>query len=87
MSIVGIKGLKGQHSWYATAAGSHYYIKHSDSMYSSVIKPLEVLAIELMQLEPSLDGRENIVVPTDVFAKFTKTVATDDQKASAGVKV
>ena len=87
MSIVGIKGQKGQHSWYATAAGSPHYIKHSHSMYSSVTKPLEVLAIELIQLEPSLDERENIVVPTDVCATFSRTVTTHDQKARAGLKV
>lgn len=56
-------------------------------MYSSATEPLEVLAIELMQLEPSLDRRANIVVPIDVFAKFTRTVATHDQKASVGIKV
>ena len=44
-------------------------------------KPLEVLAIDFTQLEPASDGRENVLVLTDVFTKFTVAVPTRDQKA------
>ena len=39
-------------------------------------KPLEVLAMDFTMLEPSSDGRENVLVVTDVFGKFTIAVAT-----------
>jgi transposase InsO family protein len=44
-------------------------------------KPLEVLAIDFTFLEPASDGRENVLVMTDVFTKWTQAVPTRDQKA------
>ena len=44
-------------------------------------KPLEVLAMDFTQLEPASDGRENVLVLTDVFTKFTVAIPTRDQKA------
>ena len=44
-------------------------------------KPLEVLAMNFTQLEPASDGRENVLVLTDLFTKFTVAVPTRDQKA------
>lgn len=38
------------------------------------------------QLEPALDGRENVVVLTDVFTKFTVAISTRDQKAATVAK-
>ena len=49
-------------------------------------KPLEVLAMDFTQLEPASDGRENVLVLTDVFTKYTIAVPTRDQKASTVVK-
>ena len=44
-------------------------------------KPLEVLAMDFTQLEPASDGRENVLVLTDVFTKFTVAIPTRGQKA------
>ena len=44
-------------------------------------KPLEILAIDFTVLEPAFDGRENVLVMTDVFSKFTVAISTKDQKA------
>ena len=44
-------------------------------------RPLEVLSVDYDKLEPSSDGREDVLVITDVFSKFTQTVVTKDQKA------
>lgn len=44
-------------------------------------KPLEVLATDFTQLEPASDGRENVLVLTDVFIKFTVAIPTRDQNA------
>ena len=49
-------------------------------------KPLEVLAMDFTQLEPASDGRENVLVLTDVFTKFTIAIPTRDQRASTVVK-
>lgn len=44
-------------------------------------KPLEIVAVDFTQLEKSSDGRENVLVMTDVFTKFTVAVPTKNQKA------
>jgi len=50
-------------------------------------KPLEVLAIDFTVLEPASDGRENVLVMTDVFTKFTQAIPTRYQKAGTVAKV
>ena len=44
-------------------------------------KPLEVLAMDFTQLEPASDGRENVLVLTDVFTKFTVALPTRDHRS------
>ena len=50
-------------------------------------RPREVLAIDFTLLEPATDSRENVLVMTDVFTKFTHAVPTRDQRASTTAKV
>jgi mannose/fructose-specific phosphotransferase system component IIA len=33
-------------------------------------KPNEILAIDFTVLEPATDGRENVLVMTDIFSKY-----------------
>ena len=49
--------------------------------------PLEILAIDFTVLKPGTDGRENVLVMTDVFTKFIYAVPTRDQKATTTAKV
>ena len=49
-------------------------------------QPLEILAIDYTVLEPASDGKENVLVMTDVFTKLTIAVPTKDQKASTVAK-
>ncbi|KAK2185275.1 hypothetical protein NP493_241g06095 [Ridgeia piscesae] len=50
----------------------------------SATRPLEVLAIDFTVLEPSSDGRENVLVITDVF---TVAVATRNQQADTVARI
>ena len=55
-------------------------------------KPLEIVAIDFTQLEKSSDGRENVLIMTDVFTKFTVGVPMNKNSAEgviapAGAKV
>ena len=49
-------------------------------------RPLEVLAMDYTVLEPARDGRENVLVLTDVFTKYTIAITTRDQKATTVAK-
>uniref|UniRef100_A0A8C6SV87 Gypsy retrotransposon integrase-like protein 1 n=1 Tax=Neogobius melanostomus TaxID=47308 RepID=A0A8C6SV87_9GOBI len=50
-------------------------------------RPHEILAIDFTMLELSTDGKENVLVMTDVFSKYTQAVATKDQRASTVAEV
>ena len=50
-------------------------------------RPLEVVAIDFTLLERASDGRENVLIMTDVFTKFTLAVPTRDQTATTVAKV
>lgn len=50
-------------------------------------RPLEVVAVDYTTLERASDGRENVLVITDVFTKFSQAFATRDQKADTTAKV
>ena len=49
--------------------------------------PLEVVAMDFAMLEPSSDGRHNVLVITDVLSKFTIAVPTRNQKAETVANV
>ena len=50
-------------------------------------RPLEVVAVDYTMLERATDGRENVLVMTDVFPKFSQAFGTQDQKADTTAKV
>lgn len=50
-------------------------------------RPLEVVAVDFTTLEPATDGRENVLVVTDVFTKFSQAFPTCDQKAETTAKI
>ncbi|KAL1249465.1 hypothetical protein QQF64_020470 [Cirrhinus molitorella] len=50
-------------------------------------RPLEVIAVDFTVLEPASDGRENVLVVTDVFTKFTQAFPTKDQKGDTTAKI
>lgn len=50
-------------------------------------QPLEILAIDFTVLEKAGDGRENVLVITNVFSKFTQVYPTLDQKANTTAQI
>ena len=50
-------------------------------------RPLETIAVDFTMLAPASDGRENVLVITDVFTKFTPAIPTRDQRAATVAKV
>ena len=50
-------------------------------------RPLEIVAMDFTLLEKSSDGRENVLVLSDVFTKFTVAVPIKDQKAVTVAKL
>ena len=50
-------------------------------------RPLEVVAVDYTHLEKYADGRDSVLVMTDVFTKYAWAVPTRDQKACTTAKV
>ena len=66
---------------------SHYVRIWTPMGHLIASQPLSVLAIDFTLLEQSSDGRENVLVMTDVFTKFSHVVPTKDQKATTVAKI
>ena len=50
-------------------------------------RPLEVVAIDFTLLQKSSDNKENVLIMTDVFTKYTIAIPTRDQKANTVARV
>ena len=55
---------------------------------SSIIaqNPMELLCIDFTVLDKSANGKENVLVMTDAFSKFSQAIVTNDQKARTVAK-
>ncbi|KAK7090465.1 hypothetical protein V1264_010258 [Littorina saxatilis] len=60
---------------------------HTTSGHLPASRPLEVVAMDFTKLETATDGRENVLVITDVFTKFSLAVPTRNQEAGTVAKV
>ena len=49
--------------------------------------PLDQLCIDFMKVDPSRDGKENILVLTDAFTQFIQAFVTNNQKALTTAKI
>ena len=41
---------------------------------------MDLLCIDFMKVDPSKDGKENVLVMTDAFSKFSVAVVTTNQQ-------
>ena len=48
--------------------------------------PMDLLCIDFMKVDPSKDGKENVLVMTDAFSKFSVAVVTPNQQAKTVAK-
>ena len=60
---------------------------HSTIKGFTASRPFEVISVDFTKMEPSSDGREDVLVITDVFSKYTRAIVTRDQKAITVAKV
>ena len=50
-------------------------------------KPLDLLCIDVLTVDKSTDGMENILVITDYYTTFSKAIPTRDQSAITVAKI
>ena len=60
---------------------------HTPSGHLLASRPLEVLAIDFTKLDRASDGREDVLILTDVFSKFSQAIPTRNQEAVTVAKV
>ena len=56
---------------------------------SSIIanKPLDLPCVNFSKMDPSRDGKEDVLVLTDAFSKFSQVFVTSNQKALTMAKI
>ena len=52
-----------------------------------VNNPMDLLCIDFTKVYPSKSSKENILVPTDAFTKFSQVFVTPNQKALTVAKI
>ena len=60
---------------------------HSPLGTIEATRPLEIVAMDFTILEKATDGRENVILITDTFSKWTVAVPTRDQKAETVARI
>ena len=68
-------------------AKGHYTGPHTQQGSLVANNPLDLLCIDFLKVDPSRDGKENILVLTDAFTKFSQAFVTTNQKALTVAKV
>ena len=60
---------------------------HTTSNYPLASRPLEILAIDFTKMETASDGKEDVLVLTDVFTKFSLAIPASNQETVTIAKV
>ena len=72
--------------WCHVAKG-HYTGPNTQQGSLVANNPLDLLCIDFLKVDPSRDGKENILVLTDAFTKFSQVFITNNQKALTIAKI
>ena len=59
----------------------HYTGVHTQQGFLVANNPLDLLCIDFLKVDPSREGKDNILVLTDAFTKFSQAFITNNQKA------
>ena len=65
----------------------HYTGPHTQQGLLVANNPLDLFCIDFLKVDPSRDGKENILVLTDAFTKFSQAFITNNQKALTIAKI
>ena len=65
----------------------YYTGPHTQQWSFVAINPLDLLCINFLKVDPSKDSKENILVLTDAFTKFSQAFITNNQKALTVTKI
>ena len=68
-------------------AKGHYPGPHTQQGSLVANNPLDLLCIDFLKVDPSRDSKENILVLTDAFTKFSQAFITNNQKALMIAKI
>ena len=68
-------------------AKGHYTGPYTQQGLLVANNPLDLLCIDFLKVDPSRDGKENVLVLTDTFTKFSQAFITNNQKALTIAKV
>ena len=68
-------------------AKGHYTGAHTQQGLLVANNPLDLLCIYFLNVDPSRDGKENILVLTDAFTKFSQAFIITNQKALTVAKI
>ena len=68
-------------------AKGHYTCPHTQQGFLVANNPLDLFCIDFLKVDPSRDGKENILVLTDAFTKFSQAFITNNQKALTVAKI
>ena len=63
--------------WCHVAKG-HYTGPHTKQGSTVANNPLDLLCIDFLKVDPSRDSKENILVMTDAFTKFSQAFVTNN---------
>ena len=72
--------------WCHVAKG-HYRGPHTQQGLLVANNPLDLLCFDFLKVDPSRDSKENILVLTDAFTKFSQAFVTNNQKALTVTKI
>ena len=68
-------------------AKGHYTAPHTQQGLLFANNPLDLLCIDFLKVDQSKDGKENVLVLTDAFTKFSQAFVTNNQKGLTITKV